>query len=234
MSDPIHIHVDNVHGNDAESHSDELHPIRSTDTKRLTYLFARLAKLLRRCAILALPVCLLTACPGPVRDPTPGNVPACGPTLARQQVLLSFAGSEPFPQIRDVTWTISTHCQAQSGQTPFVDNRYITVIQEPRRGFSTGTTTFDELGLGRLMDHTEQTNLVSFTLANAAQANWCITIDVRFAGTNPPSDIHFGPVTARQVAGTSTLLLNFIATVDSSGRVSIAPGFDAMNTCVSR
>jgi hypothetical protein len=148
-------------------------------------------------------------------------------------VALSFAGIEPFPQIRDVTWTISTHCQAQSGQTSFVNNRYITVIQEPRRGFSTGTTTFDELGLGRVIDHIEQTSLVNFTLASAAQANWCITIDVRFAGANPPSDIHFGPVTARQ-GSSSTALLNFIATVDSTRRVSIDPGFDAMNTCVSR
>ena len=186
----------------------------------------------------ALGACLLVGCPRRTSPPLPpGNVPPCGPRLARQQLLIGFNGPGPFPPIDDVRWTITTYCLDTSQGRTFVHSSATLGVFQTRVGtrFTENPPEgFEGLGMGRVLEHVEGTEINSITLADAQQANWCIRGVVRFRDNTPPSS--FGPFTARQVAGTSPFLLNFVGTLTTTGgvtTVTFMPGFDAMNGCVN-
>lgn len=236
MTMPLPIHVDDIPGDDSSPLADEHRLISDPLLRRPKGERILLNRRLPLCLLtVTLLVFLLTGCPGPNRTPLSAtNVPACGPTISRQQIMLGFIGNDSFPPIREVQWRLRVFCSAPSGNRTFVSSRLLNVIQIPRGEFTLNPADgFEGLGLGGLLEHVESSERVSFTLANAPQAHWCIEGTASFAGNPPPAVVRFGPVTARQVAGQSSLLLNFVATPESGG-VSVRPGFEFMENCVSQ
>jgi hypothetical protein len=173
-------------------------------------------------------------CSGPVRPVPPSDVPDCGPRISRQTISFNAVGAAaPLPPIFDVAWTIRTYCRVNSPSGSFTHDTYLEVFQAPNGDFvQRPADGFNELGLGQIIEHVERRETVSITLRNAPQSHWCIQGVARFAGTSPPQEVRFGPVTARQIEGRSSLLLSFIASRDSSGNIAVNPGFAFMDGCV--